>query len=349
MATCVIIDGNNLEHYLYRIGPGRLIPFELDVQLVQALSDWANTQNREIEVELCLDPRRETASGKEPVMAFAADPGSKADGMIVGKVSHRVYTHDSCLVVTSDEELRMRVAEFQVRCISVREFVLSAHSNPPTFAPLPAKIPKGVMPVSAAQPAPHNLRPPKPLFTQTKDHDGLKQRGGAHPIDEYDRLVAQTLASRNLDVTEDDPENRDGSISNPPDRQQVKMLRLTLHTWPVQQGAKFLQESFCPEHFASVADLFLKDVPFKPADLPFLANLLFEHCGAEADFISRGGCLMDRLRLALLKTAGLSLTFPEASQATGDSLSNLRNKARQNAGRWVAIDTIIQASAQKEV
>jgi hypothetical protein len=348
MATCVIIDGNNLEHYLYRLGPGKLIPFELDVQLVQALSYWANSQDREIEVELCLDPRREIASGKEPVMVFAADPGSKADGMIVGKVSHRVYTQDSCLVITSDEELRMRVAEFQVRCIPVREFVLSAHTNPPKFARLPAKIPRGIMPPASTQPAPQNLRPPKPQFIPTKDRDGLKQRGGTHSIDEYDRLVAQTLASRNPSTAEADLENGTETTSKPPDRQEIQILRLTLHTWPVQQGAKFLQESFCPEHFAGVADLFLKDVPFKSADLPFLANLLFEHCANEADFISRGGSLMDRLRLALLKSAGMSLTFSEAAQATGDNLSNLRHKARQNAGRWVAINTIIQANAQKE-
>lgn len=336
MATCVIVDGNNLAHYLYNLGPNRSIPLEIDAQLVEALGVWANNQNREIEVELCLDARREKPAGNKWVKVFTADPGHQADGMVVGKVIHRVYDGDACLVITSDEELQARVAEFQVRCIGVRDFVLPVNSTSPTFAPLPARILKGTLPLSTIV----NSKALKPL---QKEIRGLKRRRTASLDDEYDRLIAQTLAARNNTLASSAEEgswNEPASVPLTNASQEIQIVHLTLSTWPLLPGGKFLKESFCPVHYPEVSGIFKDSPPLNLEDLPVLAEFLLGHCGSEADFIQRGGCLMDRVRLALMQASGMQLTFQEIAALTGDSLSDIRRKARQSAGRWVKIETV---------
>lgn len=341
MPPCVIIDGNNLAHFLYNLGPSRVIPPGVDALLVDALGAWARTQSQPVEVELCLDPRREKPTGNPWVTVFTADPGRRADGMIVGKVSHRVYAGDACLVVTNDKGLQARVADYQVRCIAVRDFVVPEQFARPTFIPLPTKIPKGLIP-----PSPEGDRgTPGP---NVKERPRLKRR----PEDsagEYDRLVAQTLAARNAKAGTASGGAANGTLAGEivlPAADvpaQTEIVRLTVDTWPAQPGAKFLKESFCSRHYPEVSILFKDAQPLTSQDLPVLAEFLLEHCGAEGDFVRRGGCLMDRVRLALLRAVGLQLTFAEIAAQTGDSLSDVRRKVRQGAGRWVEIESGIEA------
>lgn len=336
MPTCVIIDGNNLAHFLYHLGPSRLIPPGVDALLVDALGAWARSQSQAVEVELCLDPRREKVVGNPWVAVFTADPGRQADGMIVGKVSHRVYAGDACLVITNDRELQARVDEYQVRCIAVRDFVVPGNSAAPAFIPLPAKIPKGVIPASPEE----GRETPGPAV---KERPRPKRRSEAS-AGEYDRLVAQTLAARNTGAGASAAGPATGIItgeSGQPaggDPARPETVRLTVALWPAQPGARFLKQSFCPRHFPEVSTLFRDAQPLTSRDLPVLAEFLLEHCGAEADFVRRGGCLMDRVRLALLCAAGRRLTFAEIAAQTGDSLSDVRRKVRQGAGRWVTIE-----------
>ncbi len=336
MPTCVIIDGNNLAHFLYNLGPSRLIPLEVDGLLVDALGAWARGQSQAVEVELCLDPRREKAAGNAWVTVFTADHGRQADGMIVGKVSHRVYAGDACLVVTSDQELQARVAEYQVRCIAVWDFVVPSHLDRPTFIPLPAKIPKGVIPHSLEG----DCATPGPA---AKGRPRLKRRPD-DPAGEYDRLVAQTLATRRMNAGHAASEVSAGESARSVEEVQARteIVRLTVQSWPAQPGAKFLKESFCPRHFPEVSVLFKDAQPITSEDLPILAEFLLEHCGVEADFVRRGGCLMDRVRLALLRAAGGRLTWAEIARQTGDSLSDVRRKVRQAAGRWVTIEDDVE-------
>lgn len=342
MAICVIVDGNNLAHYLYNLGPSRSIPLEIDAHMVEALASWAANQNREIEIELCLDPRREKVAGNKWVTVFTADPGRQADGMIVGKVSHRVYDGDLCWVVTSDEELQARVAEYQVRCISVRDFVLPLNTIPPSFAALPAKIPKGVLPPTFDL----NQQSPKPL---KKELRAPRRRRTKKPEDEYDRLIALTLAARNAPVDKQDSQGANApSADQPADTsQELQTVQLTLSTWPLLPAIKFLKESFCPTHLPEVSGLFHGAQHLKPEDLPVLADFLLNHCAGETDFIRRGGCLMDRVRLALLQADYLQLPFQEIADLTGDSLADIRRKVRQNEGRWVKVE-LLRVNTEKE-
>ena len=335
MTTCVIVDGNNLAHYLFDLGSGKPVPIEIDTLMVKALTAWASSQNRKVEVELCLDPRRVTVAGNQWVTVFAADPGKQADGMVVGKVGHRVYIGDPCIVITSDEELKSRVAEFQVRCIGVRDFVLSANPDAPIFAPLPQKVSKGFIPALH----PSISEPPKLPQKQLR---GLKRHRPEHHQGEYDQLMTKTLADRNfvLPNLDEYTESKTEAEREPLLAPTNPTVQLTFDTWPQQAGVKFLKESFCPIHFPAVSELFKESVPIKPGDISVLAEFLLEHCGMEDDFITRGGCLMDRVRLALLRAADLSLTFAEIAALTGDSLAEVKRKARHHDGRWVKIQQI---------
>lgn len=333
MANCLIIDGNNLAHHLYKLGPARLVPLKIDLALVEALESWAASQERAVEVELCLDPRREKVAGSRHVSVFFADPGKQADGMIVGKVITRVYNHvtttrEPCLVVTSDEELRRRVAEFQVPCMSVREFSPPGSSLIPEFAPLPAKIPLGALPPS------FELSDPTPSQPKQAVPRPARARRAKNSSAEYEQLIAQTLAVLAGQSPGLQP-NASQKTPDPPSPPPMRMVQLSVATWPAQAGARFLMQSFCARHAAEVAGLVPDPAQASQGDLPVLAEILLDHCASEADFVSRGGCLMDRARLALLRAEGMRLTYEELACQTGDTLSEIRRKLRQKEPAWI--------------
>ena len=71
-----------------------------------------------------------------------------------------------------------------------------------------------------------------------------------------------------------------------------------------------------------------------------MAEFLLEHCGQEEDFIRRGGCLMDRVRLSLLLAKGMRLSVSEIAALTGDNITDVKRKTRQNDGSWVKTEEI---------
>ncbi len=346
MATSVIVDGNNLAHYLFMLGSRRTIPLELDEQLIADLDEWARIQEglhqHAVRVEYCLDPRPEPPASQERVTVFVVGPGKQADALIVDRIAYHAFRNDPCLVISSDEELARQAAEYGARRLKAHEFAPGgilryADANQPLFIPLPRKIPRAELP-HLSTPAGIASAVPEPARSADRRHRA------APSAEEYDRLVAQTLAARNPAPPPEEPATQEKT--RPPEPQLEPQpeperaawrVQLDLATWPLEPGAKFLKESFCPTHLKEVQALFELAGGLRPGDLPALAELLREHCAAEADFICRGGSLMDRVRLALLGSESQALTAAELAGLTGDRISDMKHKLRQADGRWVRL------------
>ena len=346
MSVYVIVDGNNLAHYLYTIGAGRPVPPALDEALVAALDGWARAQEpaarQPVEVEYCLDPRSAPVLGNQHVSVLVVDPGKKADNLVIRRLDYHAYQEDRCLVVSGDEALVTSAAEYQGLCLRVSEFCTPVHSGPPVFEPLPRRIPRVVMPqlppgaTNLAPAAQKSPKSPAPIHLAARAKGPGRRAGTSYG--EYDRLVEQTLAGRNpisATAPESAPPQPDSPAPLDPPVQAPRLARLSPQTWPAKAGEKFLMESFCPAHRLEIQPLFEGSAALAASDLPALADLLREHCAAEADFVLRGGSLMDRVRLALLRAPNLCLSPSELAAQTGDRLSHIQHKLRQAAGSWI--------------
>ncbi len=113
---------------------------------------------------------------------------------------------------------------------------------------------------------------------------------------------------------------------------------LSIDTWPVEEGVRFLLNAFCPRHRAAYQDLIdtFDPADLRPADLRALAELLLHACGNEPGF-ARRGALMARVRLALLQARGEPLGLAELAERTGLKLNGLRGRIKEKAGKWVEI------------
>ncbi len=113
---------------------------------------------------------------------------------------------------------------------------------------------------------------------------------------------------------------------------------LTLESWPLQAGLRFLVEAFCDEHgeeYRKLYSAFQAD-ELSTNDLIQLAETLLKLCGDEPDFSQRGA-LMKRVRLALLKASEHSLNLSQLTQETGLSPKGLQGRIKDKAGDWLQI------------
>jgi hypothetical protein len=113
---------------------------------------------------------------------------------------------------------------------------------------------------------------------------------------------------------------------------------LSIENWPIEEGVRFLLNSFCPRHRAEYQDLLaaFDRAALRPIDLRALAELLLHACGSEPEF-ARQGALMARVRLALLQARGEPLSLEELAKRTGLKYSGLRGRIKAKAGLWVEI------------
>jgi hypothetical protein len=335
MTVFVILDGNNLAHYLFELAPLTPLTDQIDRPFLDVLENWAARWGAE--VELCFDPRPDPPPGNAAVKILVADPGHKADGLILYRLDYHSYQKERCLVITSDKELQTEVKERGVRVFSSRQFLKQVGRGQYTFAPLPVSLRLGKLtarPRWEDQPAPQSSLTTSP-----------SRRRKSTPPQEAD-VHQQTLAW--LDALRGDPPpqvtapdldtTQVGRIAEPPLAPHLELrICLTPQDWPISEGVRFLKDSCCRSHLESMQDVLGAGPLNEQVDIPFLAEMLIETCGAEPDFVQRGGSLMDRVRLALLIAGPSGLSINELAAVTGDNPARIKQKVRQKQNRWLKI------------
>lgn len=130
----IIIDGNNLAYYLYDI-PDKSYLHIYDHMLYQHLSSWASNFEQDIIVELCLDPCpcMKDIEDSLPITLYYAEPGQKADDVILERLYYYPFDDYDCLVVTKDGKLRRDIESRGYRVIRPEEFVIIRGKEKPKF------------------------------------------------------------------------------------------------------------------------------------------------------------------------------------------------------------------------
>lgn len=330
----LIIDGNNLAHYLFSIPDGQKLTPELDGKLVQHLSGWLEeNQDVLLRIDLCLDFVPQEIDSRPHIRLLSGYPYS-ADEIILHQVEAYRWSGLPFLVISSDQSLMDEVKEAGGTGLSVFEFVRLPGCNYPRFLPardLPRRI--RAPQASQAENTPTALAHAVQIAGQMKTRQTRRPRPTPSARTQLPEIMPQ----------EENPAAPPVPVSPLPELPAGPVYRLSLENWPPERGARFLLSSFCPQHRALYSDLMVSFNlhPLRPADVRVLADLLLEACGQEPDFTHRG-CPLDRVRLALLQTPVETLTLKELATSTGCKPGELYKKLKEKGAPWLRIDPSFQ-------
>lgn len=359
----LLIDGNNLAHFLYtNLAPGQKMTAEDSRLLIEHLSSYASTHAGRALIELCLDrPAVFDTPLPENLRVFAAEHPSNGDELLLGRFWFHHLALRPCLVITNDERILEEVREERGNVLRVYDFVRRPGSRP-VFRD-PQDLPP--LPVPAAPPdevEPHHTLRSSIYVRIVHDRRVAEQTDPAHPkappTEPARPKPAHPIAKRRVPA----PPNRlpaadksrehapamdlaaDASTTEAPvaatstASEEGPYYFLSMETWPVTETVRFLRNAFCPAHRSQYLDL-LEDIhpqSLTPADVRALAELLLHTCGDEPDFTQRGS-LMARVRLALLQARGEPLSLAQIARATRQNQAGLQGRIKEKAGRWVVI------------
>jgi hypothetical protein len=342
----LLLDGNNLAYHLYpHLSPGHKMTAEDSHRLVEHLAAYARN-NLELKIELCLD----RAPGVLPLLpanlrVMHAEYPQTGDDLLIDRFWFHQVSHHSCLVVTNDDVLLTEVADAGGSSLRVYDFVrrvglenpvlLCSEELPPLSRPTeeiddqPISLNTSIYFRLVEDPRLHNSRSIKPGPSKTEE-----------PIISGPAFSQPDPPISSAAKTSENPssENSITQMTSPPAsvNHEGHHYLLTVDSWPVMEGARFLVNAFCNAHQAEYWDLISSIDPrnLSHADVRALAELLLHTCGQESDFARRGS-LLDRVRLALLQACGEPLSLDELSRATGLKAHGLHGRIKSKAGNWL--------------
>jgi hypothetical protein len=330
-----VIDGNNLAHIAYNLPDNQKIDAQIDRRLIDDLARWFT--GHPLTLELCLDGSPEQVDLPQGMRIFIREHPGKADDEILGRFRLHRHHNRPCLVITNDEYLQHEVEDEGGQTLASYHFVHLPSTTRPVFTdlhdlqvalkspvrkrqkprpPEPERIPYPVSTLSTVQPVnPSRNKKQKPAPASRLDFPASRETGEPASLPE---IAPVALPS---------------PIQEPAPAEQH--YRLTIQEWPLKRGLKFLQESFCQEHYPQ--DLLASVTPedARSQDLVELASLLVQSCGSEPGFIQRGS-IMDRIRLALLAAGEGGLTLNELDASLGKNAPGLRHILREKGKGWIA-------------
>lgn len=109
----LIIDGNNLAHYIYPdIAPGHKMAFFESQRLIEHLNNYARQNNEIVRIELCLDRSPGEfgeVNGNLRVM-WATYP-QNGDDLLTGRFWFHHFSRRPCLVISNDNAILEEVAQ----------------------------------------------------------------------------------------------------------------------------------------------------------------------------------------------------------------------------------------------
>lgn len=364
----LLVDGNNLAHFLYtNLNPGQKMTRADSQRLVEHLDSYSRSYAGILQVELCLDRSPgdpEIASGMQ---VFHAEYPQTADDLLLGRFWFHRLAQRPCLVITNDEAILEEVSEAQGNGMRVYDFVRRPGLTAPVFR-APDELPGAALPAPVDPKINPTLSLSASIYFRIVKEDqarsktamqnrdtGSKPAARSEPALEAgpetpplpeavlaasERVAPPEPASPADALPMENPGNPQHPLALPEDKQSVEgpYYFLSLDTWPLAEGARFLLNAFCPRHLAEYRDLVgtLNFSALQPADLRALAELLLHTCGNEPEFATQGA-LMARVRLALLQARGEPLSIEQLAERTGLKRHGLQGRIKEKAGRWIEI------------
>lgn len=354
----LLIDGNNLAHFLYtNLSPGQKMTPADSQRLVSHMAAYAQTHSRAVEIELCLDRSPgEWDSLPSNLHIFSAEYPQTGDDLLLGRLwFHHMGSH-TCIVITNDEAVLEEVNETGAASLRVYDFVRRPGLVSPVFQS------PDELPVKAASNAERKLETPHHLSLSTSIYFRIIAE------DSQEQKTARSRSDFLTHIPVENPINLPSPAPSceKPAKEEIREEAMAIHppildnlietshpvaedgegpyyalifeNWPVAEGIRFLLNSFCPAHQDKYRDLMssFSTESLRPADLRALGELLLHACGNEPGFAQHGS-LMTRVRLALLQARGEPLSIQELAARTGLKVRGLRGRIRQKARPWLII------------
>jgi hypothetical protein len=359
----LLIDGNNLAHFLYQdLLPGQKMTEEISQRLMIHLDSYSRQNSGLISLELYLDRFPQGSSEYfSSLRIFPAEYPQSADDILIDRFWFHHIVLQPCLVVTNDEDILEEVKYAGGNSLRVFDFVRRRGLINPVFRD-PIEFPVLRLPPKEEKPKPdyHSLRTSiyfrigKERAERSAKEPVLRKQiisncdstesppepqnltiGGlfSHPTPEIQHQDIQTVSSLETPLP--------ASITAPPSipsNSGQMLYRADIDSWPPGEGVRFLKHAFCSAHRKEYQDLLgaIDYNAIKPADLRAVAELLLYACGAEVD-LARRGSTMDRVRMAILLNGGKELTITEIAAITGLKQIGLHRKIKEKAGRWISL------------
>jgi hypothetical protein len=357
----IIIDGNNLAHFLYtNLRTGQKLTQADSLRLIAHLHDYAASLEPGYEVELCLDRYPgEPPPDEANFRIFWAEYPQTGDDLMLGRFWYHQLTQHPNVNVTNDEGMIEEITQAQGSILRVYDFVRRPGVTTPVF-----RFPEEFIQLFQMPSRPNTLSGALSLnhsiyfriaHANLNQQSARQRRSGSQSqlFTNQNKNFSPNHTSKSFSANpliQDQPTEESQTVDTvtPPDRsipgesepfsEQNPYYYLTLENWPLVEGFRFLANSFCDQHNAQIQEI-LKDIEpetIRSADLRALADLLLNTCGDEPDF-ARRGALMTRVRLALLQAEGNPLSLTELAHQTDLKPIGLRGRIKAKAGKWAGI------------
>jgi hypothetical protein len=359
----LLIDGNNLAHFLYQdLMPGQKMTEEISQRLMMHLDSYSRQHIGSVTIELYLDRLPQgTPEFFSSLRVFPAEYPQTADDVLIDRFWYHHLVLQPCVVITNDEDILDEVKYAGGNFLRVFEYVRRRGLVNPVFLD-PDEFPPLHLPPKEEK-AKHTFQSLRTSVYFRIGQDRINRI--SHKPEQQKLATAQAgviiprltvpddLGDLFSAPAQDEPGTQaeldqipierlsrlqqDAPIQAPPDNAQP-VYYLDLDHWPLSEGIRFLKQSFCPDHRKEYQDLLgaIDYTAVKPADLRAVAELLLYTCGSESSLPCHGST-MDRVRIALLLSGGSPLSLNEISQLTGLKPVGLSRKLKEKGGRWLRI------------
>jgi hypothetical protein len=361
----LIVDGHNLAYLLFDFKPGQRLSPEIAERMARFFSAYrAEFNGAPPQIELCFDGGvRPGGPDPEGVRILAAGHHNKADHLILDRFRVHQFFGQPCLAISNDMEVLERIEQEGGATLKAFDLVLLRHPQRPIFMAPPELITKfpdqpkkkprklldetimdadwRVRPLKQDRVRRDEVvkNPPTGVATGSAKNPPLEKRGVRE--ERRSRLLPPFFQG-GAGGDSSDPAKlstaETGEISEALPSAPEPHYTLTLATWPVATGVKFLMSSFCKQHRSEFLGLIdPSDLSqLRSADLIILADFLRDTCSQEPGF-ARQGSLMDRVRLALLKAGPDGLNLSQLAAETGLPIKGLQGRIKNKAIDWLEI------------
>ena len=128
----LIVDGNNLAHYLYELTTHNPVSVSEIWQLSMQLSGYVRSAGQPVMVELCLDhfPPDEPPPDMAGVKVLVAGAAEDADELLLQRFRFHHHQGWPCVVITNDEAVCEDVQAEGGKCLLAYDFVRRQGKKP---------------------------------------------------------------------------------------------------------------------------------------------------------------------------------------------------------------------------
>lgn len=326
----LILDANNLAHYIHHFPAKKTISVDDIRQLITQLSSYVREASQSIICELCLDYHHpdQILPILNGVRIFPAQPPEEADDLLLHRFRFHHHQGRDCLVITNDIGVCDKVKDEEGSYLLVNDFVRRS-GNKPVFRD-PIEFPALI-----------HTHKKIDLLTTSRNLTRIEKTSQISPtstsrldpVEEYDTSL----------ITQPENENATQIINSiTPILYPQPAYCLSLETWPLDRGVRFLVNSFCRQHRDEYLELYRSVNPedLRFADLVELVNALKNTCGTEPGFAARGS-LLDRVRLALILCPDEAVPLSEIAKKTGLNEVGLQGRIKEKAKGWLRIKSTL--------